>query len=209
MIFHALNIVVNELNSHLNAEYNTAISNNPHVSIGNLAEGVGSNGLSREMLYLSLVNIQEEKSLKNLPNCVRDNTKLTAVYENPSVFLNFQILMTATHADYSNALSMLSRVIRFFQYKNVFTQDDVVQESIINGAPPNDLDKLETFKLIFDIYSPSMEEVNHLWGTLGGKQYPFAIYLLRMMELKFKGIQKESKLIDEVISEVHFRNSIG
>jgi uncharacterized protein DUF4255 len=209
MIYHALNIVVNELNRHLDVEYNPVPVGKHQVEIGNLAEGVGSNAVPREMLYFSLVNIQEEKSLKNLPNFVRDNTRLTAVYENPPIFLNFQILMTATHAEYKNALLMLSRVIRFFQFKNVFTQDNVIHDSIVTGAPSNDLDKLETFKLIFDIYSPTMEEVNHLWGTLGGKQYPFAIYLLRMMELKFKGVQKESKLIDEVIGEIHHKNSMA
>ena len=59
---------------------------------------------------------------------------------------------------------------------------------------------LETFKLIFDLYSPTMEEVNHLWGTLGGKQYPFVLYTLRLLELKFKAIQGESGLITEVVN---------
>jgi hypothetical protein len=154
------------------------------------------------MLYLSVVNIKEEKTRKNLPNHVRNDTTLQAVYENPPVFLNFLILMTATHTDYANALLVLSRAIRFFQYKNVLTQDNVDPASITSSATPvNPLDQLTSFRLIFDLYSPNMEEVNHLWGTLGGKQYPFVLYLLRMLDLKFRAIQSESGLITEVISD--------
>jgi len=204
MISHALTIVINEMNKHFEVAYNApAIS----VGMGNLAEGVGNNGLPREMLYLSLVNIKEEKALKNIPNFVRDDIKLTAVYENPPVCLNFQVLMSATHANYTNALLVLSRAIRFFQFRNVFTQDNVDKNSMLDGKPANSLDQLESFKLIFDLYSPTMEEVNHLWGTLGGKQYPFVLYMLRMLELKFKAVQSETGLITDVISDFYQKNS--
>ena len=76
------------------------------------------------------------------------------------------------------------------------------------NQPVNSLDQLETFKLIFDLYSPTMEEVNHLWGTLGGKQYPFVLYMLRMLELRFKAVQSESGLITEVISDFYHKNGV-
>lgn len=210
MISHALTIVINELNRHLHDVYQSDI---PQVALGNLAEGfstgTGSNGILRNMFYLSVVNIKEEKTLKNLPNHVRNDTTLRATYENPPVFINFMILMTATHSDYTNALSVLSRAIRFFQFKNVFTQDNVAPESITTSSVPiNLLDQLESFKLIFDLYSPTMEEVNHLWGTLGGKQYPFVLYLLRMLDLKFKAVQSERGLITEVVSDFYHKNTV-
>lgn len=202
MISHALTIVMNELNHHLNEAYGLV---GDHVKLGNLAEGLANNAATsgqvpRETLVLSLVNIKEEKSLKNLPNQVRNDATLRVVYENPPVFLNGQILIVATHISYTGALLMLSRAIRFFQYKNVFTQENVAPSSITDGAPNNSLDQLESFKLIFDLCSPSMEEVNHLWGTLGGKQYPFALYMLRLLELQFKASQSEGGLITEVVS---------
>jgi hypothetical protein len=151
-----------------------------------------------------VVNLKEEKTLKNISGQVRNDVTLRVVYENPPVFLNCLILMVATHANYTNALLMLSRAIRFFQFRNVFTLDNVDPASIQTNAPGNPLDRLESFKLIFDLYSPTMEEVNHLWGTLGGKQYPFALYMLRLMELKFKAAQSEGGLITEVVA--NFRN---
>lgn len=210
MISHALTIVINELKKHLQDAYGVAASND-EVQSGNLAEGLvatGNNGgVARDKLIFSVVNIKEEKALKNLPNFVRNDTTLRANYENPPVFLNFQILISATHSNYNNALLVLSRAIRFFQSKNVFTQNDVSPSSISINAPANALDRLEAFKLIFDLYSPSMEEVNHLWGTLGGKQYPFVIYMMRMLDLKFRAVYNESGLITEVVNEFYHKNN--
>ncbi len=209
MISHALTIVKNELIQHLSDAYSSSGSSGDVAVLGNLAEGVTNGttgtGVPRDKLVLSLVNIKEEKTLKNLPNQVRNDVSLKVVYENPSVFINGQILITATHSDYTNALLMLSRAIRFFQFRNVFTQNNVTPASLTAGAPTNPLDQLESFKLIFDLYSPSMEEINHLWGTLGGKQYPFALYILRLLELKFKATQSEGGLVTEVINDFHHK----
>lgn len=210
MISHGLTIVINELKKHPEDVYGVPSSGDV-VQLGNLAEGItsagGNGGIARGKLIFSVVNIKEEKTLKNLPNIVRNDITLRATYENPPVFLNFQILITATDAVYSNALLMLSRAIRFFQSKNVFTQDDVSPASISTSAPANLLDRLESFKLIFDLYSPSMEEVNHLWGTLGGKQYPFVIYMMRMLDLKYRAVYNESGLITEMVTEFRHKNN--
>jgi len=206
MISHALTIVMNELDQHLADTYQSG----SQVVLGNLAEGVGvTSGVPRDMLCLSMVNIKEEKALKNLPNYVRNDATLKVVYENAPVFLNCQVLMVATHSNYTNALLMISRAISFFQYKNVFTQDNVLPLSITKNAPSKPIDQLETFKLIFDLYSPTMEEVNHLWGTLGGKQYPFVIYMMRLLELKFKAAQGEGGLITEVISDFYHKPQVA
>lgn len=210
MISHALSIVINELNQHLTDTYN---SSTPQVKPGNIAEGfasgTGSAGLARDLVYLSIVNLKEEKTLKNVPNYVRNDITLRASYENPPVFLNFLILFTAAHTDYTNALLMLSRVIRFFQSRNSFDQDNVAPASITTGSPVNPADQLETFRLIFDLYSPTMEEVNHLWGTLGGKQYPFVLYVLRMLDLKFRAIISESGLITEVVGDFYHKQQVS
>ncbi len=212
MISHALTIIVNELKKHFEDVYGVPFTND-EAGLGNLSEGLalvnGGAGVARNRLIFSLVNIREEKSLKNLPNYVRNDATLRASYENPPVYLNFLVLATATHTDYTNALLVLSRSIRFFQAGNVFTQDNVAPASISINAPTNPLDRLENFKLIFDLYSPSMEEINHMWGTLGGKQYPFVMYMLRMLDLKFRAVHSESGLITEVAANFSHKNPIG
>jgi hypothetical protein len=210
MISHALTIVINELNTHLANTYNATM---PQAELGNLAEGfaTGSSngGLARDRLYLSMVNTNKEKTLMNLPNYVRNDTTLRVTYENPPVFLNLQILTVAAHANYSDALLVLSRAMRFFQSRNVFTQDSVDPASITTNEPINPLDRLESFKLIFDLHSPTMEEVNHLWGTLGGKQYPFVLYVLRLLDLQFQAVQSEQGLITEVVSDFYHKDMVN
>lgn len=211
MISHALTIIKNELSKHLADNYGPDYS---QIRLGNLAEGflpISNDGsTNRDMLCLSVVNIEEEKTLKNLPNHVSDNTTLKVDYENPPIYLNFLILLSATYADYTNALLVLSRALRFFQSKKVFTQNDVDPGSLTTNVPLNALDQLESFKLILDLYSPTLEEINHLWGTLGGKQYPFVLYKLRMLDLKFKAVQSEGGLITEVLSNFsHKKAEVG
>src|SRR5215470_1494761 len=146
MLSHALTIVLNELDSHLTDTYGAAAVT-PQVQLGNVAEGVGSTpanpgAVPRDVLALSIVNLSQEKSLKNISNRTRNDVTLRVFYENPPVFLNLHILIVATHSKYTNALLVLSRAIRFFQFRNVFDQDSVAPASLTTNAPGNDLDKL-------------------------------------------------------------------
>lgn len=210
MITHALTIIVNELTRHL-AVYGPSPA--PPVELGNIAEGFKSgndgSGVSRGVLNISLVNIKEEKALKNLPNYVRDMATHTARYENPPVFLNFQLLLVATHLNYSSALLMLSRAIRFFQATPLFTETSVDPASITDNAPLNVLDRLSAFRLAFELCSPTLEEINHLWGTLGGKQYPFVLYTMRALELRFHQVQAENPLIEDIVNNFKHKKPVA
>ena len=195
MIDHALIIVRNELEAHL-----AASGNSTHAELGNVGE-IGQPGTKlRNKVLLSVVNLQEERTLKNTPAYVRDDVQMRVRYENPPTFLNLAVLLTATHTEYINALRALSRALLFFQHRNVLSHDNVAPNSISHDAPPRDADRLAEFKLIFNLWSPTFEEVNDMWGMLGGKQFPFALYSMRMLELKFRAIQRESGLITEVVS---------
>lgn len=188
-------IVRNELDAHL-----TAVGNSTHAELGNIAELGQPQTQLRDKVLLSVVNLQEERTLKNTPAYVRDDVQLRVRYENPPTFLNLAVLVTATHTEYINALRALSRALLFFQHRNVLTHDNVAPNSISQDAPPRDADRLAEFKLVFNLWSPTFEEVNDMWGMLGGKQFPFALYSMRMLELKFRATQREAGLITEVVS---------
>lgn len=202
MIAHALAIVRNELERHLTAI--AAPTADAHADLGNVAEiggAQGGNGKGRDRILLSVVNIQEERTLRNVAAYVRDDAALKVRYENPPAFLNLAVLVAATHTDYSAALLALSRALAFFQYRNVFTPENVDPQSLVKGAPTNPIDQLDDFKLVFALGSPSLEEVNDMWGMLGGKQYPFALYWMRMLELRFRAVTGESGVITEIVRE--------
>lgn len=200
MIAHALDIIRNEMAANFalypasNGGFTISIGN---ISAINVSQQTEPNNQSD--IIIGVVNLKEDKALKNLPNYVRNDVTLKASYENQPVFLNLLILFSVINSNYNLALSALSRVIRFFQFNNVFTQESVAPASLATLAQAED--QLDAFKLILDIYSPNLEEVNHLWGTLGGKQYPFVLYTMRMLDLKFKGMVQEGPLITEIFSE--------
>lgn len=204
MIDHALLIVRNELKAHL-----AAAGNSTNAELGNVGEISNAALDLREKVLLSVVNLQEERTLKNSPAYVRDDAALRVRYENPPVFLNLAVLVTATHSSYVNALRALSRALLFFQHRTVLTHDNVAPSSITNDAPPQDADRLAEFKLIFNLWSPTFEEVNDMWGMFGGKQFPFALYSMRMLELKFRATQREAGLITEVVTGFHQKAPVG
>ncbi len=205
MIDHALIIVRNELEAHL-----VAAGNSTHAELGNIGELAGATSSQlRDKVLLSMVNLQEERTLKNSPTYVRDDAQLKVRYENPPTFLNLAILVTATHTNYINALRALSRALLFFQYRNVFTQDNVAPASLTTDAPTRDADRLAEFKLIFNLWSPTFEEVNDMWGMLGGKQFPFALFSMRMLELRFRATQREAGVITEIVSDFAHKAAVS
>ncbi len=193
MLLHALSIVQEEFNRHIATQYND--ESYCKLEIGNIADVLSERSQDRNKIYLSIVNIREEKILKNVQHRAVSTLSMKVNYERPPVFVNFLVMLSAPHTEYRNALLAIARTIIFFQLNNVFTQDTVEQASINKQVT----DRLETFKLIFDLYSPSLEEVNHLWGTLGGKQYPFVLYMLRMLDLKFNKIDEKDEVVKEIV----------
>jgi len=213
MIAHALEIVQNELKDNLltYSENFSGSTDGLTVTLGNIAAVSVSQDKepnTQSDILITLVNFREEKSLKNLPNYVRNEAALKVTYENPPIFINLFVLFTVITSNYPIALSALSRIIRFFQSKNVFTHDNV-NPLWLDSPLIKEEDQLESCKLIMDMYSLSFEEINHLWGTLGGKQYPAVLYTMRMLDLKFRAVQKESGLITEVQSDFYHKNPVG
>ena len=134
--------------------------------------------------------MNEEFTLKNQP-AIRQTSPRPS-YQNPPVLLNLFMLISASHDDYSTALKMLSLAVSFFQAKNTFTYADAPPTpSTLTGATALGDEVRANLKIKLDLYSLTFEQLNHLWGSLGGKQYPFALYKIRIVELdadqKIKG----------------------
>jgi len=171
MIRTALESVLSELKEHFQIALG---SEEEWVVEGNMATFEGADGGNAKLnnkIVCSIVNIEEEKVLKNgLTYSVRNDV---TQYHNPTIYLNLYILFTSTKTDnYLGGLADLSRVLTFFQGKNVFDQANS------QGLPP------EIEKIIFDIHTLNFEYLNHLWGILGGKYYPSVLYKVRLVPIK-------------------------
>jgi hypothetical protein len=163
------------LEEQLNAYFATLNKTDPNIiakpalveNIAGLEEDKLKNA---ENIFITLVNISEEATLKNIPNYQTEN--FVTVYKNPPIFLNLFVLFSACMKKYDQALMHLSAVIRFFQAKNNFNQKNSTSAIIEN---------LDEFNILLDLFSPTFEQVNYLLSTLGGKQFPFALYKLRLV----------------------------
>ena len=200
MILQTLKILSNELENFLDNFVEDGVDSK-RVVIGNIAFHEGEkyrpNSVditTDDKIILTVVRIEEESTLKNNAHFTK-NTPLTSVdYHNPKVFVNLYILISCNSFLYENAMTYLSRVIRFFQSKNVFTNQNTAP--IVSGI--NELDQFDTFKLMMELYSPSFEESNNLWSIMGGKQLPFVMYKLRAIDLEFKTITNTGQRVEEI-----------
>lgn len=187
MILSALNFITEEINLY----YQNPIT--PHtdgfVQLGNIArlDNDPSEGLKTKVI-LSLVNLDEEKTLKNGPFQVKQGASM--VKRNPTVYLNLFTLFSCANEDYRYALTQIGCVIEFFQQQYVFTAENSTQF-------PEDIEKL-----IFDLHSVNIEQLNHLWGILGGKYVPSVLYKLRLVPIqKSKG--EEGPLIRDITANAN------
>lgn len=128
-------------------------------------------------VVLTLLNIEEEASLKNAPAVKVVNNKTE--YRNPPVNLNLFLLVSANCDSYDLSLRSISKTIEFFQAKKIFTSGNTVY----NRANVS-FDVLDHFNFVVNLYTPGFEVLNHIWGTLGGRQLPSVFYKIQLIRIE-------------------------
>jgi hypothetical protein len=166
-----------------------------------LFESSNGTGLN-DSIIISLVNIEEESALKNQPALKRPFTG-TAVYRNPPLYLNLYVLFTCNYSgdNYRLALQRLSLIIQFLQTKNSFSAGSVTSPGTFDFTNPDIVD----LRFTMELYTLTFEQINHLWGSLGGRQAPFVMYKLRLVAITERALLREAPLIEEI--DANFNNS--
>jgi hypothetical protein len=174
MIVEAMTLLLRQLNEYI-AQVDGSAGAPVQAVWGNIAH-LDRAEVATELdnhLVLSLVNLEEERALKN----GRVAATLSAGdvgYTNRPFHLNLFLLFTANYRNYGTALRRLAQVLTFFQGKQKFTFGNSP------GANPPQGGIVE-FSLAMDLLSLSFEEVNHLWAFLGARQSPSAIFRGRLV----------------------------
>ncbi|MEX0290378.1 MAG: DUF4255 domain-containing protein [Flavobacteriaceae bacterium] len=156
----------------------TQLSNDPTLDLNAndiIAENLHTlhNDPNKEGLFLSLVNIEEEATMKNKPNYVRINSQLRRM--EPPVVLNLYILFAFKLSTYTKSITKLAELISFFQTNKWFTLGNMTDTQDLD--PPID-------KLIFEMYNVNFEQLNHIWSVLGGNHYPSVLYKIRVVKVQ-------------------------
>ena len=163
MIFQAIDCIQRELSP--------AIVNAVAGNIGEILTAGGANPVNDVDIVISLVNIEENRISRDPRNYVHNGTN--AVLKNPAVHLNLTLLFTALRSEtaYGLALQNIQRVVQFFQRKYVFDHSNT---PILDPG-------IE--KLILEMVSMNLEQLNQLWVMQGGRYQPSVMYNLRMVTI--------------------------
>ena len=125
--------------------------------------------------YISVVNVQEESALRNLPHAERRLGQ--SQYIEPPVYLNLYILIAFEFVSYSTSLTHLSKAVELFQAKRWFAAATQAGPGAVPFPPT-----LE--KLVLEMVNMNFEELNNLWGVLGGAYFPSVVYKVRMVKVQ-------------------------
>ncbi|CAC9976183.1 DUF4255 domain-containing protein [Flavobacterium panici] len=189
MIFEVIQIIAEQVNSYLEE-----IGLDKSVVPENIAflesqkDDVAD--LLKDGVALTVINLAEEAALKNFPNHTIENTK--TIYRNSIVNLNLYILFSANRDKYVNSLKDISKIIEFFQGKKLFTQANTIFNRSTSA-----MSNVDNFRFTVELYTPTFEELNYIWGTLGGKQLPSALYKVSMIQIERNIVQAEGQVIGE------------
>jgi hypothetical protein len=190
MIFDAMKLVQSALQQYILEVEQSPNASSEIVILDNIAmaeELGGSRDNLNERVVMSLVNLQEEVTLKNEPYHRLENGR--TVYRNPPIQLNLFILFSVLHREqYETALKRLSRVIEFFQWK----------KELSFSTTPSSTNISHDVQIFPDLYSLTFEQLNYLWGSLGGKQIPFVLYRIRLVAIEAEKRLAESEPITSI-----------
>ncbi len=65
------------------------------------------------------------------------------------------------------------------------------------------LDEVKEFKFIVDLYTPTFEQLNYIWGTLGGKSVPSVLYKISIVEIESDKMKDTGIPITNVVGELN------
>jgi hypothetical protein len=191
MIVEAMALLLRELNDYV-AQVDASAGGPVQAVWGNIAQ-LDRAEVATELdnhIVLSLVNLEEERALKN-GRVVATLSTGDVGYTNRPFHLNLFLLFTANYRNYGTALRRLAQVLTFFQGKQKFT--------FANSPGPNPpLGGIVEFSLAMDLLSLSFEEVNHLWGFLGTRQNPSAIFRGRLVVVSDQRLLETAARIQDI-----------
>ncbi|QDH80424.1 DUF4255 domain-containing protein [Echinicola soli] len=176
MIFEVLKILAGEVNQY----FNELEMDDSEVILENVAMIDSQQDVAESLknkLILSMVNLREEITMKNFSNHQIEEDMVN--YKNPKLNLNLFLIFCANRTVYKKSLSDLSRILEFFQHKKVFTQSNTSFDRELD-----EMSGIKNFRFTMELFTPTFEELNYIWGTLGGRQLPSVFYKLNLVQIE-------------------------
>lgn len=171
MIHTVLASLVSQLNTFLKSKQPTA--DGELATVSNLVDSAGNFAVENdEQIICHLVNVEQERSILNAKSGRSFST-------NPPITLNLYVLFASFSKRHLNALKQLSSTIEFFQGKQVFTPENT-------PGLPNNADKITV-----EFHNLDLHQLSNLWGAIGAKAMPAAVFKIRMLSISRSIILEE------------------
>jgi hypothetical protein len=176
--------VVGELNSYMNLRA-PALTRERVVSESLFDTHGVAREAARNRLVACLVSIEENRVYRSMET---HQVRRDGMHERikPKVRLNLYILFIANHDQYSEALKAVSHVIAFFQQ---------------HGATELIAEDEERSRVIFELYSTTFEQQNHVWASLGAKYMPSVMYRASIVDIRDRKSEGEIPPVREIVTE--------
>jgi len=176
--------VVSEVNAYLNLRAPGLTAT--RAAAGSLFDLNGQpNPVTRNVVAVQIVNVEENSVYRSMetyrarPDGMHERVR-------PSVRFNVYVHFVANLDDYFEALKAISLVIAFFQNRFTFNISG-------NGDGPS--------KVIFELYSMTFEQQNHLWASLGAKYMPSVMYKAAILDIRDTQVDAEVPPVEEISTE--------
>ena len=142
-------------------------------------------------LVLFLVGIEKEAASRSKTTLL-DTGFARSANSAPPLHLNLYVMLAANFngTNYSDALTLLSASISFFQRNPLFTHQNLP-----------DLDP-DIERLALDMENLSIQDASNLWGMLSGKYLPSVLYKVRMISFDGADIYSQSSLLRKPVTDV-------
>lgn len=192
MIYPSLNLIAEQLNTYIYKQWGETINGTGKiVELDNVANINEEKNNLQNKIILTLLKAEEEPSLKNGAFYkTKSSGKLSK--HHPAVYFNLYILVSITKKDYREALQLLSDTITFFQSHKVFT------DQLLSGDAGTGSGEKPSFRIIVELFNFNFQEMFDMWSNLGNKQFPSAIYKVRLLKFLDSEEQKEIPVIDKI-----------
>jgi len=171
MIDRAMGFVVDSLNGFLEDRH---ISEEPIAELSGLTtlEGDPPKNLNNKIV-VTVLNIEREAAaISSSPMPLRQTTEGGYVRAPQDLALNVYVIVSASFDDrYKDGLRVLSGALGFFQSNPIITP----------ASHPNLPKGIE--QLAFKMVNLDLQTLGHVWGVLGGRYMPSALYKIRILAI--------------------------
>ncbi|MEM7038979.1 MAG: DUF4255 domain-containing protein [Bacteroidota bacterium] len=168
MIDNALNTLRTKLNTYFK---NLGETTDDKVIYLNEENG-GDSAFQLNKVTLVMVNMEEERTLRQADPYAGQLQNGVLVGRNPEVRLHLIVMFVARFGLYEQGIKSISQIIRFFQAHRIFQQLDTP-----------DLDP-DIDRLIVELQTMPISEQNELWNAFRSPYFPSVAYRVSLLRYR-------------------------